>query len=55
MRPNKVKALWHQNKPAVAGWISSGNSYIAEVMAKPGYDDILIDLQHGMGITPEKA
>lgn len=55
MRPNKIKALWRQGKPAVAGWISSGNPYIAEVMANAGYDALVIDMQHGLGITADKA
>lgn len=55
MRPNKVKALWRQNKPAVAGWLSSGNSYMAEVMANAGFDAVVVDMQHGMGITPDVA
>ena len=55
MRPNKIKALWRQGKPAVIGWLSSGNPYIAEIMANAGYDGVLIDMQHGMGITPDKA
>ncbi len=55
MRPNKIKALWREGKPAVMGWCSSGNPYIAEVMANAGYDGVLIDMQHGMGITPDKA
>ena len=55
MRPNKVKALWRQGKPAVAGWISTGNAYIAEVMAHTGYDALIIDTQHGMGTTFDQA
>ena len=55
MRPNKVKALWRQGKPAVAGWISTGNGYIAEVMAHAGYDALIIDTQHGMGTTFDQA
>ena len=55
MRPNKLKALWRQGKPAVAGWISSGNTYITETMAHSGYDALIIDMQHGMGITHNQA
>ena len=55
MRSNKIKALWSQGKPATAGWLSSGNTFIAEAMANSGYDGIVIDMQHGMGITADKA
>ena len=51
MRSNRVKALWRDGKPAVAGWVSSGNTYIVEVMAHAGFDALIIDVQHGMGIT----
>ena len=55
MRSNKIKTLWSQGKPATAGWLSSGNTFIAEAMANSGYDGIVIDMQHGMGITADKA
>ncbi len=50
MRPNRIKAMWREGRPAVAGWISSGSTYIAEAMAQAGYDALVIDMQHGMGI-----
>ena len=55
MRKNKLKSLWNEGKPAIAGWISSGNTYITEVMAQSGYDALIIDMQHGMGITHDQA
>lgn len=55
MRPNKVKALWREGKTATAGWISTGNPYIAEIMANAGYDTLIIDMQHGMGVTADRA
>lgn len=55
MRPNKVKALWREGKTATVGWVSSGNPYIAEVMANAGYDALIIDMQHGMGLTADRA
>ena len=51
MRSNRIKALWREGKPAVAGWISTGNTYIVEVMANAGFDALVVDAQHGMGIT----
>ncbi|MFN3973704.1 MAG: HpcH/HpaI aldolase family protein [Dehalococcoidia bacterium] len=55
MRPNKVKALWRQGKPAVALWLASGDPYIAELFAHSGADAVVVDMQHGIAITPERA
>ena len=51
MRKNKVKDLWRQGKPAVMGWCSTGNPYVAELMAHTGYDALVVDWQHGVGVT----
>ena len=51
MKQNRVKELWREGKPAVMGWCSSGNPYIAEVMAHAGYDALTIDWQHGVGVS----
>ena len=51
MKKNRVKELWREGKPAVMGWCSSGNPYIAEVMAHAGYDALTIDWQHGVGVS----
>ena len=55
MRPNKIKAMWRDGKPAAAGWLQTGDPYIAEAMANAGYDAVIIDMQHGMAITPDRA
>ncbi|MBI4312297.1 MAG: 2,4-dihydroxyhept-2-ene-1,7-dioic acid aldolase [Chloroflexi bacterium] len=55
MRPNKVKQLWKEGKPVSAGWLSTGSPYVAEIMAHAGFDAVILDLQHGMGFTTEKA
>ena len=55
MRPNKIKALWKEGKPAVAGWISTGNTYLAEAMSHAGFDALIIDMQHGMGVSTERT
>lgn len=44
---NPVKSLWAENRPAINGWLSVGNSFTAEIMASAGYDSITADLQHG--------
>ena len=55
MWPNKIKEIWNQGRPATAGWLSSGSPYVAEAMANAGYDALIIDMQHGMGVTPDVA
>ncbi|MSP78888.1 MAG: 2,4-dihydroxyhept-2-ene-1,7-dioic acid aldolase [Dehalococcoidia bacterium] len=55
MRPNKVKAMWKQGKPVAVGWVASADTYVAEVMANAGFDALVLDMQHGMGIGPDRA
>jgi 4-hydroxy-2-oxoheptanedioate aldolase len=55
MRTNKIKQLWREGNIATIGWISTGDTYTAETMANMGYDALVIDMQHGMGITADKA
>ena len=55
MRPNRIKALWSEGRSATAGWLASGDPYIAEAMANAGYDAVIIDMQHGMGVTADRA
>ena len=55
MRPNKIKELWRQGKSASVGWVSTGDPYVTEAMAHAGYDGIVVDMQHGMAITADKA
>ncbi|MEE9286047.1 MAG: aldolase/citrate lyase family protein [Dehalococcoidia bacterium] len=55
MRPNKVKALWSEGKPAAVAWLSVADTYVAEMMAHAGFDALVLDMQHGMGIGPDRA
>jgi 4-hydroxy-2-oxoheptanedioate aldolase len=55
VRTNRVKELWKQGKPAVQGWCSTGNPYIAELMAHAGFDAVVIDWQHGVGVSQESV
>lgn len=55
MRENRVKALWRQNKPVSMGWCGTPDPYIVETMAQAGFDVVVIDMQHGMTIGPERA
>ena len=48
MRPNRLRQLWADDKPAINGWLAIPNSFSAEVMAHQGWDSLTIDLQHGV-------
>ncbi len=55
MRINKIKALWREGKPAVVCWVGSADPYMAEILAHSGFDALVLDMQHGMGIGPDRA
>ncbi|MDO8671726.1 MAG: aldolase/citrate lyase family protein [Dehalococcoidia bacterium] len=55
MRPNRLKALWRDCKPATAGWLMTADAYVVEAMANAGFDALVLDMQHGMGIGVERA
>jgi 4-hydroxy-2-oxoheptanedioate aldolase len=55
VKNNRVKELWKQGKPAVQGWCSTGNPYIAEMMGHAGFDAVVIDWQHGLGTSQESV
>ena len=55
MRPNRVKQLWRDGAPVAVNWLLSGNPFLAEVLAHAGADAILIDMQHGPGLTPAQV
>jgi len=55
MRPNRVKALWREGKPVAAAWCSTPDPFVADIMARAGFDALLLDMQHGMGIGPDRA
>lgn len=48
MRPNRLRALWAEDRAAINGWLAVPNSFSAEVMAHQGWDTLTIDLQHGV-------
>ncbi|MBI2848238.1 MAG: 2,4-dihydroxyhept-2-ene-1,7-dioic acid aldolase, partial [Chloroflexi bacterium] len=55
MRSNKVKALWLEGKAPTVAWLSTPDTYIAEVLANAGFDALVLDMQHGMAIGPDRA
>lgn len=55
MRPNKLKQIWSEGAPANMGWMSSPDTLLAETLAYAGFDALTLDMQHGMGIGPDRA
>jgi len=55
LRANRVKELWKAGKPVVTGWCSTPDPYTTEVMARSGFDALILDMQHGMAIGPDRA
>ncbi|MBI2864215.1 MAG: 2,4-dihydroxyhept-2-ene-1,7-dioic acid aldolase [Chloroflexi bacterium] len=55
MRPNRLKALWREGKPAAVGWLMTADPYVVEAMASAGFDGLVLDMQHGMGIGVDRA
>lgn len=55
MRPNRAKALWQEGKPVLTGWCHTPDPFTSEVMARAGFDALVLDMQHGMAIGPERA
>jgi 4-hydroxy-2-oxoheptanedioate aldolase len=48
MKPNAVKRLWHEGKPAFGAWLTIPSGFSAEVVAHQGFDWVCIDMQHGL-------
>lgn len=55
MRPNRVKALWREGTAVRATWSLSGDPLTAEILGNAGFDAVLIDMQHGFTIGPERV
>ena len=55
MRPNRTKELWRAGKPVLTGWCSTPDPYTTEVMVRAGFDALILDMQHGMAIGPDRA
>jgi len=55
MRPNRVKELWKSGKPVLTGWCSTPDPFTTEVMVRAGFDALILDMQHGMTIGPDRA
>src|ERR1700741_3689051 len=40
--------MWRDGKFVTMGWLSLSHGFTAEVMARQGFDALVIDMQHGM-------
>lgn len=47
MRPNRIRQMWKEAKPVVMGWLSMADPFVAELMARQGFDALCVDMQHG--------
>ena len=47
MRPNKIKQMWRDGQVRDLGWLSVSHGFTAEVMARQGFDALVVDMQHG--------
>ena len=45
---NTLKKLLKSGNPVLSGWSSIGSAYSAEVMAKTGFDTVVVDMQHSL-------
>ncbi|RWI08680.1 MAG: HpcH/HpaI aldolase [Mesorhizobium sp.] len=57
---NRVRQLWQEGKPVVAGWLQLPGALHAEALARCDYDAIVVDLQHspidfGMAVSMMSA
>lgn len=55
MRVNKVKEMWQAGQAPAMAWLSTPDPYIAEAIANAGFDAVVLDMQHGMTIGPDRA
>ncbi len=55
MRSNRVRQLWQAGSPIITGWCSTPDPYTTEVMVRAGFDALVLDMQHGMAIGPDRA
>src|SRR5947199_8176898 len=48
MRPNKIKQIWRDGRFVTMGWLSVSDGLTAEIMARQGFDALVVDMQHGL-------
>lgn len=55
MRTNRLRELWRAGKPATMAWLSTADTFVAETLGSAGFDALVLDMQHGMTIGPDRA
>lgn len=55
MSVERLRGLWREDRPVSAAWLSTTDGLIAETMAHSGFDVLVLDMQHGMTIGPDRA
>jgi len=48
VRPNRMKQIWREGRCVTMGWLSVSHGFTAEVMARQGFDALVVDMQHGL-------
>jgi 4-hydroxy-2-oxoheptanedioate aldolase len=48
MLKNAALAKWRAGEQTIGGWLQLANTHSAEVMARAGFDWLVVDLQHGL-------
>ncbi len=48
-RENHVKKLLKEGKNVIAAWVQAASPITAEIVARAGFDVVMIDLEHGPG------
>lgn len=48
MRPNPIKRLLREGKPAVGTWLSLGSVTAARFLARSGFDWLTVDMEHSL-------
>lgn len=48
MPSNDLKKKLHSGKPTIGSWITLGNAGIAEILARAGFDWLVVDLEHSV-------
>jgi 4-hydroxy-2-oxoheptanedioate aldolase len=43
-----MKQMWREGRWVTMGWLSVSHGFTAEVMARQGFDALVVDMQHGL-------
>jgi 4-hydroxy-2-oxoheptanedioate aldolase len=43
-----MKQIWSEGRFVTMGWLAVSHGFTAEVMARQGFDALVVDMQHGL-------